>query len=47
MIGRYKAFRYLDNESIETIELFYDHPLYDPLDLYKPYNYLNYFKSWI
>lgn len=41
MIGRYKVFRYLDNKSIDTIELVCDHPLYDPLDPYKLYNYLN------
>ena len=41
MIGRYKVFRYLDNKSIDTIDLIYDHPLYDPLDPYKLYNYLN------
>ena len=41
MIGRYKVFRYLDNKSIDTIDLVCDHPLYDPLDPYKLYNYLN------
>ena len=41
MPGRYKVFKYLDNKSIETIDLVSDHPLYDPLDPYKLYNYLN------
>lgn len=41
MIGQYKVFRYLDKKSIYTIDLVCDHPLYDPLDPYKLYNYLN------
>ena len=41
MIGRYKVFRYLDNKSIDTIDLVCDHPLYYPLDPYKIYNFLN------
>ena len=31
----------MDNKSIDTIDLVCDHPLYDPLDPYKLYNYLN------
>ena len=41
MPGRFKIFKYLNNKSFETIELVCDHPLYDPLDPYKLYNYLN------